>query len=573
MVTPMTNSETARIDLAAAPFHLDDEGIAWVEQTLSGLTTEQKAGQLFGLPMFVADPVGLDPILAVTQPGTIMLRPMPGDVAEAIIARLRRECPVPPLIAANLDQGPDGAISEATSFSSPLGIGATRNAEHARRLGEVDAVECGWHGVHWNFGPCVDIDFDDYNPMTNTRTFGSDPELVAELAVAEIEGMQSNGMLACAKHFPGEGVDDRDQHINPTVNTLSLEEWHASYGKVYRRAIDAGVASIMVGHIALPAYSRAAGGQEPPLPGSLCPEILQGLVRGELGFNGLLSTDATLMGGFSMVMPRAKAVPAAIAAGCDMFLFSLDFPVDYQYMLDGIRDGVITPQRLDDAVRRILALKAMVGLHRNAPVPGAPADAEEIREKHREWAREVAREAVTLVKDLDDTVPLDPATHRRILIYPLDLPGRQSPASERLAERLRDRGFEATVFNYPPADDMEAVMNGGFGLTVTQTKEQYDLVVYVAAIPQVSFSPTNRITWGPFIGGNAPHGIPEIPMVFVSVENPYHLRDVPRMRTFVNAYTDSEMVADVVVDALTGVQPFRGQNPVDPFCGYEDTHW
>lgn len=567
----MTTSYTGQFDPTAAPFHLDDDAVAWVENTLAALSVEQKAGQLFGLPVLVPDASAVEPVLAVMEPGVMMVRPMPGAVVDEIVETLRARCSVPPLMAANLDQGPDGAVAEATSFSSPLGVGATRNPEHARRLGEVDAIEGAWNGIRWNFGPVVDLDLNNYNPMTNTRTFGSDPDVIADLAVAEVEGMQSNGMAACGKHFPGDGVDDRDQHIHPTINSLPLDEWRATYGRVWQRVIDAGVLSIMVGHIALPAYSRQAGGAEPPLPSSLAPEILQGLARDELGFNGLLSTDATLMGGFSMVMPRAKAVPAAIAAGCDLFLFSLDIPTDFRYMLDGIRDGVITPERLDNAVRRVLALKAAVGLHREAPADDADRDA--VRATHHEWALECARDAVTLVKDLDDTLPLDPEKHRRILIYPLDLPGRESPASERLAKRLRDRGFEVTVYEYPPADDPAAVVNELFTNTVSHTKETYDLVMYVAAIPQVSFGPTIRLTWSPVVAANVPHGIPEIPIVFVSFENPYHLRDVPRVRTFVNAYTDSEMTADAVADALTGAAPFRGTNPVDPFCGYEDTHW
>lgn len=567
----MTTEYTGAFDPTAAPFHLDDDAVAWIEETLAGLTVEQKAGQLFGLPVLVPDASAVDSVLAVMEPGVMMVRPMAGEIVDEIGRRLHERCTVPPLLAANLDQGPDGAVTEATSFSSPLGIGATRNPEHARRLGEVDAIEGAWNGVKWNFGPVVDLDLNSYNPMTNTRTFGSDPDVIADLAVAEIEGMQSHGMAACGKHFPGDGVDDRDQHIHPTINSLPLDEWRATYGRVWKRVIDAGVLSIMVGHIALPAYSRQAGGAEPPLPGSLAPEILQGLARDELGFNGLLSTDATLMGGFSMVMPRARAVPAAIAAGCDLFLFSLDLPTDFRYMLDGIRDGVITPERLDNAVRRVLALKAAVGLHRSAPRVDADRDA--VRAKHHEWALEVARDAVTLVKDLDGTLPLSPETTRRILVYPLDLPGRTSPASERLAARLRDRGFEVTVYEYPPADDPAAIVGELFTNTVSHLKETYDLVMYVAAIPQVSFGPTIRLTWSPVVAANTPHGIPEIPMVFVSFENPYHLRDVPRMRTFVNAYTDSEMTADAVADALTGAQPFRGQNPVDPFCGYEDAHW
>ena len=149
----MTNSYTGEFDPTAAPFHLDDDAVAWVENTLSALTVEQKAGQLFGLPVLIPDASAVEPVLAVLEPGVMMVRPMPGAVVDEVVQRLREGCAVPPLMAANLDQGPDGAVTEATSFSSPLGIGATRNPEHARRLGEVDAIEGAWNGIKRNSGP------------------------------------------------------------------------------------------------------------------------------------------------------------------------------------------------------------------------------------------------------------------------------------------------------------------------------------------------------------------------------------------------------------------------------------
>ena len=161
------------------------------------------------------------------------------------------------------------------------------------------------------------------------------------------------------KHFPGDGVDERDQHILTSVNSLDCKAWDESYGRVYRALIEDGAETVMVGHIALPAYAEE---EERFLPASLSRSLLKGLLREKLGFNGLICTDATPMVGFTAAMPREKAIPTAIEAGADMILFNKDLDEDYAFLLDGLKAGVCSPERLDEAVTRILALKAALHL-------------------------------------------------------------------------------------------------------------------------------------------------------------------------------------------------------------------
>ena len=199
--------------------------------------------------------------------------------------------------------------------------------DYGHHLGEVCAKEGTAVGVNWAFAPVVDIDYNCHNPITNVRTYGSDPETVLSYAKGFVESVQQNGVAASIKHFPGDGIDFRDQHLVTSVNTLPLEEWRNTYGKIYSGLIEAGALSVMIGHIALPAVQKEEA--DAFLPGTLSPVIMQELLREELGFNGVITSDATPMVGFCAAMERRLAVPTAIAAGCDIFLFNKDLGGGY----------------------------------------------------------------------------------------------------------------------------------------------------------------------------------------------------------------------------------------------------
>jgi len=410
------------------------------------------------------------------------------------------------------------------------------------------------------------------NPITNIRTYGSDPERVLRMGKAYVKGVQENGVAASIKHFPGDGVDDRDQHLHISINSLSVEDWDQTYGMVYKGLIDEGAMTVMIGHIMLPAYSRALSPDirdEELMPATLSPELLNGLLRDKLGFNGMIVTDAATMAGFTMAMKREIAVPKSIAAGCDMFLFNRNMPEDYKYMKEGIENGILTMKRVDEAVTRILALKASLGLHRKQQegklVPGPDALSVMKCEEHENWSQECADQAITLVKDTQSLLPISPERHKRILFFSLgdEVGHYSSEVSYRtLVEQLEREGFVVDIFNRENLD-FSWMMTSIESLT-----DKYDLAIYCANIVTMSNQTVVRINWAPPMGADMPWFLQELPTLFISTASPYHLQDVPQVKTFINTYSSSEYVYEALVEKLLGRSPFKGVNPVDPFCTY-----
>jgi beta-N-acetylhexosaminidase len=563
------------IELKSKPFNLTNQDIQWVNDTLRSMDLPAKVGQLFCLMCPTIEEDIIDQMLEI-KPGGFMFRPAPGAQLQKAQRFAQARSAIPLLLAANLEKGGTGAVADGTFFGSPMGVAATDDETQAYRLGLVCGREGRAVGTNWSFAPIIDLDFNFHNPITNTRTFGSNPERVLRMARAYMKGIQECGMAVSIKHWPGDGIDGRDQHLLLSVNTLSTEDWDNTYGKIYQGMINSGAETIMAAHILLPAYSRKFQPgikDEDILPGSLAPELNNQLLRQQLGFNGLIVTDATAMAGFTIAMPRAQAVPAAIMAGCDLFLFTINLEEDFGYMLQAAKNGSLTLQRLDEAVMTILALKASLKLHlRQAEgtlVPDESALAVVGCAEHRAWAAECAQKAVTLVKDTQSLLPLSPQTQRRILLYVLgDTPGffDSSPGtSVRFIQRLEEHGFVVTRFDYNARPDFTSMNR-----SIQATRESYDLILYYAALKTASNQTTVRINWAQPMGLDVPKYINEIPTAFISVENPYHLQDVPRVKTFINAYTPNEYVVDALVEKLVGKSPFQGGNPVDPFCGYWD---
>jgi beta-N-acetylhexosaminidase len=569
-------------NLRKKPFNLSDHDVRWVENTLAGMELETKVGQLFCLVAPTEDVEPLGQMLEPIKPGGLMYRAFPGATIQKNHRYLQVKSEIPLLLAANLERGGSGIASDGTDFGTQMQIAATDDEGLAYKLGLICGREGRAVGCNWTFSPVIDIDFNYQNPITNTRTYGSDPDRVLRMARAYMRGVHENGLAVSIKHWPGDGVDGRDQHLLTSVNTLSVEEWDKTFGRVYKGMIDAGAQAVMAAHIMLPAYSRKLSPgikDEEIMPASLAPELNYKLLRERLGFNGLIVTDATSMAGFTIPMSREKAVPASIAAGCDVFLFTLDLEEDLDYMLQGVRNGILTMERLDEAVSRILALKASLKLHERKSEGTLVPDQSALEvlncAEHRAWAAECADKAITLVKDTQDLLPLTVAKHKRILLYVLGDTGgyldEGEGSSAEFAKLLEDHGFAVTKFDYSQFEgaSMWLALNI-VRKPVRELKKEYDLVLYYASLRTASNQTVVRITWAQPMGIDVPKFVSDIPTAFVSVDNPYHLQDVPRVKTFVNGYTSSEYVVEALVDKLLGKSPFKGINPVDPFCGYWD---
>ena len=580
----------AQIDLRGKPFGLDEEGVQWVYDTWRGMSLEQKCGQVFCPMGFDNQPQTLKHLTQEIGVGGMMYR---ADHAENIWHThhmLQELSPVPLLLAANTEAGGDGLASEGTSFGKSMAVAATNDPENGYRMGLTACREGAALGLNWAFAPIVDINYDFHNPITNVRTFGDNPQKILDFARGYLRAADACGVAAALKHFPGDGVDERDQHIVTSVNAFSVEQWDQTYGFVYKNLIDLGAKTVMVGHIAQPAYVRAlnpkAGRTEQLCPASLSPELLEGLLRKRLGFQGLISTDATPMVGFTSAMQRRQAIPKAIAAGCDMILFNKSLDEDYAYLIQGVREGLLSEQRLDEAVLRILGIKASLRLHEkkeeDALVPDRQALAQVGCKEHRAWAKGVADQSITLVRDEQQLLPLSPEKYPRVYLnviqkdtdvsHPFVQKWKKMFEQEGFAVTVRDRGVSISVEDFadPSAlsEEKKLLMHEMYR-SVEEMKRGYDLYVYICNMENASNNTTLRLNWNVCfgLGDDAPWFVSEIPAMMISTAYPFHLFDAPMIRTYINCYSGNDDFINAAMDKIMGRSAFTGVSPVDVLCG------
>lgn len=562
--------------LKGHPFYLSDAQIDWVRRTYAGMTLDEKVGQLFCMAVSETDKRLMDEMLDRYHVAGYMCRAlMSNDILEINQYMLSRS-KIPLLVAANFECGPDGIAKDAVDIGANLQIGATGNPENARIQGEVCAREGCALGANWSFAPVVDIEYNWRNPIVGSRAYGDDPEFVARCGEAYIRGAQENGLAASVKHFPGDGLDERDQHLVTSINSFSCEQWDATYGRVYRRCIDAGTLSLMVGHIMQPAYSRRLRPgirDEDIMPATCAPELLLDLLRGQLGYNGLIVSDEINMAGSSVLVARGELLPRMIASGCDMLLFSANMEEDFAIVRDAVSQGIITSERLEDAITRTLAMKAALHLPEKQANGTLVPTAENARRfvrcgQDRALDRSIAQASVTLVKDTQGLLPIHPKTHRRIYLHVLadgkEYNGKFPGVSRMMKDKLEAEGFEVTVH-----DNDKPLGPFGWQDRYDAIADHYDLILYALNIATFSNRTVVRIDWP---NRSYPRFIPAVPTLMVSFANPYHLVDAPRVKTYINAYKFKESTVDAVIDKILGRSEFKGRNPVDPFCGFWDAH-
>ncbi|WP_462406139.1 glycoside hydrolase family 3 protein [Gracilibacillus sp. Marseille-QA3620] len=582
-----------KVNLKAQPYNLTDDDIKWVQDTISSMTIEEKIGQLFvnmgssRTEEYLTDMVNQYHIGAV--------RYNPGKAEEVYDQNkiLQEKSKIPLLIAANTEAGGNGACTDGTEVGLEVKIGATNDTKWAYEMGRVSGIEASAIGCNWSFAPIVDINYNWRNPIISSRSFGSDPDLVLEMSLAYMKGIQESGIAPAAKHWPGDGVDERDQHLSFSVNSLSTEEWDATYGKVYKGLIDAGLPSIMAGHIHLPAYEKhfnPGKKDEDLMPATLSKEITTDLLRGKLGFNGVVVTDASHMLGLTGAMKRSELLPTSIAAGCDLFLFFNDPDEDFAYMMDGYKKGIITEERLQEALERILGLKASLGLHKKAKtdimLPKEEAMAKIGLPENTALFKEVADQAITLVKDKQDIWPVTPEKYKRVLFVDVKgvqggfgaLIGSKEKAVDMMKELLEAQGFIVTVWESTeekimklPEEERAAAIANVYAQKrpITELTDNYDLIINIA---NVNPGTVQRIVWPASKGTpDIPFYIHEVPTIFVSVQYPYHLPDVPQVKTYINVYDSRRQSLEVLVEKLMGRSEFKGVSPVDAYCGFVDT--
>ena len=568
------------VNLKEKPYYLNDEQIQWVEDTIASMSAEEKIGQLF-VNMVANEeerkPENIKKVLDTYHPGAIRYHNAPKEELWDMADCLQKTSKVPLLIASNCEAGGNGGMQGGTALANGAAMAAMDSEEMVRKMAEISAREAAAVGCNWNFAPIVDLTYNWRNTIVQLRAFNDEPDDVIRYSKAFFKGMRTQNIATCMKHFPGDGTEENDQHLIMGINEYDCEKWDATFGKVYKALIDDGVMTIMAGHSALPDYSRKLRSgvkDEDILPATLAPELITDLLKGQLGFNGLVVTDAShMIGMFGATIPRCEQVPRAIAAGCDMYLFFNDREEDFGYMMDGYKNGIITEERLNDALHRILGVKAALNLHTLQKEQRLMQPKENLSvvgcEDHHKAAAEMADQYVTLVKDRLNYLPMTPEKYKKIkLVYigseAVVIAGTKFKSNDEniirdIVSQLEAAGFEVDAETENKKGKME------------EFKKKYDCVLLVLNVQGFAQFNTMRVKWDE--PTKQPWYMSELPTFVVSLSYTNNLIDVPMARCYINAYMDHHEAFEAVLRKMMGKSEFKGRYNENVFCGRWETRF
>lgn len=448
-------------------------------------------------------------------------------------------------------------IAGMTSFPNEMSLGAANSPELAYAYGKAIALESRSVGVSWVLHPVADLNLNPFNPIANIRSISDDPDKAISMLSQQIKGLQENGVAATIKHFPGDGVDFRDQHLVTSCNSLPMNVWKEKHGKVFKALIDSGVACIMPGHITLPAYQKEKiNGMYPPA--TLSKELLTTLLKGELGFRGVIVSDAMVMGGFrGWYKNQLEGEIQSFIAGNDVLLWP-----SYAFMdtLEvRIKRGEIPMERLNDAVQRVWALKERFGLlEKNRQLIRDMSPKEKL--EAASTSKSICEKAITLIRDRNNALPLNLKKDSKILVVgvtPLSRKGGNTNLTqlENFAGRLRNRGFQV--------DFRHNILYETQGWN-DDVSEKYDrIIIAVSRTPHAPFGPLQlwddeaQSVW-------AVNSMPKEKIIVVTFGSPYLVNEYfERVNTCINAYSNTAMMQEAVISALLGKIKMQGTSPVN----------
>jgi beta-N-acetylhexosaminidase len=566
------------------PIHITPAGDKWAEKTLRKLTLEEKVGQVFMIWcrasfLNVENPEYLQLreamqkyhvgsfAMTVHVDGPYLLRSEPYEAAE-LLNRLQSDSKLPLLFAADFERGVSMRLMGTTAFPHAMAFGGDGKVEDAENFGRITAEEARAVGIHWNFFPDADVNSNPANPIINTRSFGEDPKQVGDLVAAYIKGAHEGGMLTTVKHFPGHGDTATDSHLG--VASVNVDRAHLDSIELppFRQAIAAGVDSVMVAHVTVPALDS-----DPNHVATISPAIVSDLLEKQLGFKGIIVTDALDMAGLTHLFANdiGRAAVESFKAGNDLLLIPADFPASYNSMLKAVQSGEITRERLDHSVLKILKTKASLGLQ-DARRVDMEAIAKRVgKPENITFGQQVADSAITLVRDNGKVLPLkskgttkgglpyttQEETHNQTLavLFSDDV---RTDSGRAFGREFRARIPDARVIYLDPR------FAAGMSDEVLKAVDEAKTVVAAVYVVPVAGKVGNAVAMADATGTLLRQLLDRAAekTAVVAMGNPYLAADFPKIQNYMCTFSNATVSEIAAIKGLFGEISIRGHLPV-----------
>jgi beta-N-acetylhexosaminidase len=553
-----------RASTKTKPKRLSPAANAWVESTMRKMTVDEQIGQLlfttyhgsltptdasaYQQIMHDVEDLHVGGFINVTRMSPLGIVKSQAYPTAVLMNQLQAKSELPLLVGADFERGTAMRLDEGTSFPTAMALAAGGDSKDAYTVGRITALEARAVGIQWIYAPDADVNNNPGNPIINTRSFGEDPVRVAEFVSAFVRGVEENGGLATAKHFPGHGDTAADSHIDLPVIRADRERLENLELVPFRAAIAAGAGSVMTGHLSIPALEPDSN-----TPATLSHNILTGLLRDELGFEGLVVTDAMDMGGITVRYAPGEAAVRAVLAGADALLMPPVPDAAFEALQEAVKSGRISKERLGASVRRILQAKARLGLHSNRLV-----DVNAINQKFgsvtwQKEAQEISDRGVTLLRDTPQRLPLDGTKPSRALLLafyadPEPYPGEDLERELRsrfdsvTTLRADTRFVNASTLKLPAPDSYDVAILALF-VRVSDRKGNVDVPPEQAALAEQIYK-TGK------------------PVITVGFGSPYLIEKFPLAETWLAVFGISDVAQISVSRALFAQIPVYGKLPV-----------
>jgi beta-N-acetylhexosaminidase len=566
------------------PIRQSTQGDKWAEKTLHKLTLEEKVGQVFMIWcrasfMNLESPEYLELrdamqkykvgsfAMTVHVDGPFLVRSEPYEAA-ALLNRLQRDSKLPLLFAADFERGVSTRLMGTTNFPHAMAFGADGKIEDAENFGRITAQEARAIGVHWNFFPDADVNSNPANPIINTRSFGEDPKQVGDLVSAYIKGAHEGGMLTTVKHFPGHGDTATDSHLG--VASVGGDRTHLDSIELppFRQAIAAGVDSVMVAHVTVPALDA-----DPNHVATISPTVVSDLLEKQLGFKGLVVTDALDMAGLTHLFANdvGRAAVEAFKAGNDLLIIPADLGASYQAMIRAVTSGEIPLKRLDASVLKILKIKGSLGLNEARTVDLNAIDNLVGRPENITFGQQVADSAITLVRANGQVLPLKSKgtrptglpymsreeTHNQVVavLFSDDV---RSESGRAFGREFRARIPDARVIYVDPR--VAAGMSEEVLKAVDQAQTVVAAVYVIPTAGKIGNSMAMADATGTLFENLLDHAAQKTAVI--AMGNPYLASDFPKIENYFCTFSNATVSEVAAVKALFGEIPIRGHLPV-----------